>query len=192
MTTQAVQDPAFGFVPGDHVCAFYNSSQRELDDIVVDYVTRGLQAGSKVYCLIDRPAKVRNRLAPQLTAADDRLTVLTGDEAYLPGGRFSKDAFIRSAKAGIADAAERGYGSFRVVGDESFIVRNRVDAKEWFAAESELNAIAGDFPHFFFCLYDLDLFDASTVMRVLSTHPRVYVNGIIIGNPHYQAAPLPV
>jgi len=25
---------------------------------------------------------------------------------------------------------------------------------------------------------------------VLKTHPRVYVNGIIIGNPHYQADPL--
>ena len=44
-----------------------------------------------------------------------------------------------------------------------------------------------DYPHFFFCLYDLDLFDGDTVMYVLRTHPRVYVNGIIIGNPHYQA-----
>jgi len=24
-------------------------------------------------------------------------------------------------------------------------------------------------------------------MRVLRTHPRVYVNGILIGNPHYTA-----
>jgi hypothetical protein len=26
---------------------------------------------------------------------------------------------------------------------------------------------------------------------VLRTHPRVYVNGIIIGNPHYQADQFP-
>jgi hypothetical protein len=98
MTIPAAQDVSLGFIPGDHVCAFYSSSQHVLDD-----------------------------------------------------------------------------------------VRNGVDIREWFAAESELNMIVPDFPHFFFCLYDLDLFDGDTVMYVLRTHPRVYVNGIIIGNPHYQA-----
>ncbi len=38
-----------------------------------------------------------------------------------------------------------------------------------------------------FCLYDLDLFDGAAIMHVLRTHPRVYVNGILTGNPHYQA-----
>ena len=28
-------------------------------------------------------------------------------------------------------------------------------------------------------------------MRALGTHPRVYVNGILIDNPHYQADQLP-
>ena len=56
--------------------------------------------------------------------------------------------------------------AFRAVGDESFIIRNGVDIQEWFAAEAELNQVAPDHPHFFFCLYDLDLFDGGTVMRV--------------------------
>ena len=63
---------------------------------------------------------------------------------------------------------------------------------EWFAAESELNKLDPEFPHFFFCLYDLDLFDGNTVMRALKTHPRVYVNGVLIANPHYEADCLPV
>jgi hypothetical protein len=92
----------------------------------------------------------------------------------------------------IRSATARGYDSFRGVGDESFIIRNHVDIKEWLAAESELNKIDSEFPHFFFCLYDLDLFDGNTVMHVLKTHPRVYVNGILISNPHYQAERLPV
>ena len=73
------------------------------------------------------------------------------------------------------------------MGDETFIIRNGVDIRRWFAAEAELNKIVPDYPHYFFCLYDLDLFDGSTVMHVLRTHPRVYVNGIVIDNPHYQA-----
>ncbi len=187
MTIPAAQDPRFGFAPGDHVCAFYSGSQNVLDDIVVDYVTRGLQAGNKVFCMVDQPAAVRDRIPADLVARDGMLQVLTEDEAYMPGGYFSKDAFISNMKAMVREASAHGYDSFRAVGDESFIIRNGVDIREWFAAESELNNIVPDYPHFFFCLYDIDMFDGSAVMHVLRTHPRVYVNGILIGNPHYQA-----
>jgi hypothetical protein len=88
----------------------------------------------------------------------------------------------------VAQALSEGYGHFRAVGDESFIIRHSVDIGEWFAAEAELNTIAPDYPHFFFCLYDLELFDGDTVMYVLRTHPRIYVNGILITNPHYTPA----
>jgi hypothetical protein len=186
MTIPAAQDPSLGFVPGDHVCAFYRSSRNVLDDIVVDYVTKGLQAGNKVFCMVDQPSAVHGRVPPQLVAREGMLHVLTEDEAYMPDGSFSKDVFIRNMETMARAASADGYASLRAVGDESFIVRNGVDIKEWFAAESELNKIIPDYPHFFFCLYDLDLFDGDTVMYVLRTHPRVYVNGIIIGNPHYQ------
>jgi MEDS: MEthanogen/methylotroph, DcmR Sensory domain len=191
MTIPAAQDPSLGFVPGDHVCAFYSSSQNVLDDIVVDYVTKGLQAGNKVFCMVDQPSAVHGRVPPQLVARSGMLHVLTEDEAYMPDGSFSKDVFIRNMETMARAASDDGYASLRAVGDESFIVRNGVDIKEWFAAESELNKIVPDYPHFFFCLYDLDLFDGDTVMHVLKTHPRVYVNGIIIGNPHYQEDGLP-
>jgi hypothetical protein len=191
MTIPALQDPSLGFRPGDHVCAFYSGSRDVLDDIVVDYITKGLAAGNKVFCMVDQPSAVHGRVLPQLIARDGMLNVLTEDEAYMPDGHFSKDTFIRNMRAMVLDASAHGYNSFRAVGDESFIIRNGVDIREWFAAESELNSIVSDYPHFFFCLYDLDLFDGAAVMHVLKTHPRVYVNGILIGNPHYQADQLP-
>jgi MEDS: MEthanogen/methylotroph, DcmR Sensory domain len=169
------------------VCAFYSSSRNMLEDIVVDYITNGLQAGNKVFCMVDQPSTVHDKIPSQLVAREGMLHVLTEDEAYMPDGSFSKDVFIRNMETMARAAAADGYRGFRGVGDESFIVRNGVDIKEWFAAESELNKIVPDYPHFFFCLYDLDLFDGDTVMHVLRTHPRVYVNGIVIGNPHYQA-----
>jgi hypothetical protein len=191
MTIPAAQDPSLGFVPGDHVCAFYNSSRNVLDDIVVDYITKGLQAGYKVFCMVDQPSAVRGKIPPQLEAREGSLHVLTEDEAYMPDGSFSKDVFIRNMERMVHEASDEGYHSFRACGDESFIVRHGVDINEWFAAESELNRIVPDYSHFFFCLYDLDLFDGGTVMHVLRTHPRVYVNGIVIDNPHYQADQLP-
>jgi hypothetical protein len=187
MTVPATQDPGFGFAPGDHVCAFYSGNRNMLNDIVVDYVTRGLQAGDRVFCMVDQPAAVQSRISPQLMTKDGMLNVLTEDEAYMPDGVFSKDTFIRGMEDKVREASEHGYSTFRAVGDETFIVRNRVDIGEWFAAESQLNDIVPDFPHFFFCLYDVDLFDGDTIMYVLQTHPRVYVNGILISNPHYQS-----
>jgi hypothetical protein len=191
MTSPAEQTPNLGFVPGDHVCAFYSSSRNILDDIVVDYITDGLRAGDKVFCMVDQPSAVRSRVPAQLIAQDGMLNVLTEDEAYMPDGSFSKDAFIGNMKSMVLEAFAHGYDRFRACGDESFLVRNGVDIREWFAAEAELNHLVPDHPHFFFCLYDLDLFDGNTVMHVLKTHPRVYVNGILIGNPHYQADLLP-
>ncbi|MBV9794461.1 MAG: MEDS domain-containing protein [Actinobacteria bacterium] len=188
MTFPAVQDPSFTFAPGDHVCAFYNGSRNMLDDIVADYVTRGLEAGNQVFCMVDDPPAIHRRVPSELVTKDGMLNVLTEDEAYMPGGHFSKDTFIRGMEDRMAAASGHGYDSFRAVGDESFIVRHGVDIGEWFAAEAELNGIGQNYPHFFFCLYDVDLFDGDTVMYVLRTHPRVYVNGILISNPHFQAA----
>ena len=61
MTIPASQDPSLGFVPGDHVCAFYSGSRNVLDDIVVDYITKGLTAGNKDLkkTLFGPPAKTR-------------------------------------------------------------------------------------------------------------------------------------
>lgn len=180
--------PELGFKLGDHVCAFYNSGGALLDDIVVDYLSQGLRAGHKCFCMVDSPASVRARIAPELMSREGSLRILTEDEAYMPDGHFSKDAFIVTMETMVREAFAEGYDRFRAVGDESFLIRNLVDINEWFAAEAELNKIVPDFPHFFFCLYDLNLFDGDTVMYVLRTHPRIYVNGMVITNPHYAPA----
>ena len=185
------ESPDFGFQTGDHVCAFYNGSSNSLDDIVVDYLSKGLEAGNKCFGMVDEPSSVHGRIPRELVGRDGMLSVLTEDEAYMPDGHFSKDTFIRNMRAMVQEALADGYDSFRAVGDESFIVRNAVDISEWFAAEAELNTIVPDYPHFFFCLYDLEQFDGDTVMYVLRTHPRIYVNGVVITNPHYLPADQP-
>jgi len=188
LTVQSSDVPDLGFQPGDHVCAFYNGGGNLLNDIVVDYISKGLQAGNKCFCMVDTPSVVHDRIPAELVSRDGILQVLTEDEAYMPDGHFSKDKFVSRMETMVREAFADGYNRFRAVGDESFIVRNGIDIQEWFAAESELNKIVPDYPHFFFCLYDLDLFDGNTVMHVLKTHPRVYINGLIFGNPYYVLA----
>ena len=54
MTQQISNIPELGFQLGDHVCAFYNGGSELLNDIVADFVSKGLRAGNKCafFCFI--------------------------------------------------------------------------------------------------------------------------------------------
>ena len=91
--------PGLDFQQGDHICAFYNGGGNNLDDIVVDFVSKGLQSGDKCICFMDTPAGVRGRGPGELTRKDDILQFYTEEEGYLPEGNFSKDAFMRGMEA---------------------------------------------------------------------------------------------
>ncbi len=177
-----------GFQVGDHVCAFYSEGAYSRDDIVLDYITKGLQAGNKCVCVMDTASSVRERIPPELVSREGSLQFLTADEAYMPDGYFSKDAFIRRVEAMAKQAVSEGYERARLLGDDSFVIRNGVDVKSWFAAESEASETGIQHLNLIMCLYNLDLFDGELVMYVLQTHPRIFVNGLIITNPHYIPA----
>ena len=61
--------PGLDFQPGDHICAFYNGGGNHLDDIVVDFVSKGLRSGK-----------------------DDMLQFFTEEER----GTFPRDTFRRT------------------------------------------------------------------------------------------------
>jgi hypothetical protein len=188
MSPRALDIAELGFQVGDHICAFYNGDDDSLDDIVVDYVCKGLQAGDKCVCMIDTASSVRERIPGELVSRAGILQFLTEDEGYLPEGHFSKDTFIRSLEAMVQGVLSDGYDRLWLIGDGSVIAHNAVDLKTWFAAESEVNELAPRYPQFLLCLYNLDLFGGETVMYVLKTHPRIFVNGMIIANPYYMPA----
>jgi MEDS: MEthanogen/methylotroph, DcmR Sensory domain len=83
MAPRATIDSDLGFQVGDHVCAFYSSSSNSLDDIVVDYLSAGLQAGHKCFGMVDTPSAVRDQIPGDLVSRDGMLSILTEDEAYI-------------------------------------------------------------------------------------------------------------
>ena len=107
MSPRAPDIPELGFQVGDHVCAFITAAN-SLDDIVVDYVCKGLQAGNKCVCMIDTASSVRERIPGELVSRDGILQFLTEHEAYMPEGHFSKDTFIRSLEAMAKEVSPTG------------------------------------------------------------------------------------
>lgn len=177
--------PGLGFQPGDHICAFYNGGENSLNDIVVDFVSKGLQAGNKCICFIDNPSPVRDRIPGELMRKDDILQIFTEEEGYLPEGQFSTESFLRGMEATVKGTLSEGYERLWLIGDTTVVVRKAIDLKAWFATESEVSEFAPRYPQFIMCLYNLDLYDGETVMYVLRTHTRIFVNGLIITNPYY-------
>ena len=88
-------------------------------------------------------------------------------------------------EATVKGTLSEGYDRLWLIGDTTVIVRKSIDLKAWFTAESEVSEFALRYPQFIMCLYNLDLYDGETVMYVLRTHTRIFVNGLIITNPYY-------
>jgi hypothetical protein len=116
------------------------------------------------------------------------LRFFTEDEAYMPRGHFSKDEFLGTVEAMGKQAVAEGYERAWLLGESTFVIRRSVDVKAWFAAESWATEAETRYLHLILCLYNLDLFDGEMVMYVLQTHPQIFVNGLVITNPHYIPA----
>jgi hypothetical protein len=161
-----------------------------LDDIIVDYVSRGLRAGNKCACLsfTDTASSVRDRIPPELMPREDILQFVTENQAK---GGFSVEAGLRTLEAMAKEALSDGYGRLWALGDATFVARDLPprSMKTWFTYEAEVVELAPRYPQFIMCLYDLDQWAGELIMSVLKTHPRIFVNGLILDNPYY--VPLP-
>ena len=151
----------------------------------MDFVSKGLRSGDKCICFMDTPAGVRDRIPGELTRKDDILQFFTEEEGYLPDGHFSTDSFMRGMEAAAQGTFPQGYERLWIIGDTTVVIRKSVDLKGVVRDQSEVSEFAPRYPQFIMCLYDLDLYDGETVMYVLRTHTRIFLNGLIITNPYY-------
>jgi len=186
MGSRAPDTADLDFQVGDHVCAFYNGGGSALADIIVDYLSKGLQAGNKCACFsfADTAASVRDRIPPELMSRDGILQFYTENQAE---DGFSVEAGLRTLEEMAKEALSDGYDRHWALGDTTFVARDVPprSMKTWFTYEAELNELAPRYPQFIMCLYDLDHWAGELVMSVLETHPRVFVNGLVLNNPYY-------
>jgi MEDS: MEthanogen/methylotroph, DcmR Sensory domain len=186
MGSRALDIADLEFQVGDHVCAFYNGGGSALDDIIVDYVSKGLRAGNKCACLSfnNTASSVLDRIPPELMSREDILQFFTENQAK---GGFSIEAGLRTLEAMAKEALSDGYGRLWLIGDANFVAQDLPprSMKTWFTYEAEVNELASRHQQFIMCLYDLDRWAGELVMSVLKTHPRIFVNGLVLSNPYY-------
>ena len=179
--------------PPNHICALYDSRDVR-DDMLVRFVREGLDRGDKCVCFIGPQQALVERLSlgEHLTVGPAKqLEFQSADEAYLDNGAFCKEVMIDRLTRHVTSAMNDGYALTRLVGDMSWVIRNRIDPQLVLAYEAQVNDFAWRLPQIAFCLYDLSEFDGSVIVDVLRTHPQVYLNGMIVANPYYIASRAP-
>jgi len=112
--------------------------------------------------------------------------LMTPEQTYLRGGRFSMPAMLEYWRSGVESAlAESRYRFVRVVGEMPRALVEKADLDEFLAYESELNRFAPRYPQAILCLYDLDRFSGRVFLTIMRTHPIVLLNGTVLENPYY-------
>jgi hypothetical protein len=124
--------------------------------------------------------------APGKVGDAGSLDLMTPEQTYLRGGRFSMPAMLEYWRSGVESAlAESRYRFVRVVGEMPRALVEKADLDEFLAYESELNRFAPRYPQAILCLYDLDRFSGRVFLTIMRTHPIVLLNGTVLENPYY-------
>ena len=181
--------PGVEVLPGDHVCAFY-PTKSERDEILLPYLTAGLEAGHKCLGLLDREdaieTAVRLGVPPGAEAGPGGQLDLKGAvEAYIEEGEFSYDALDRFVAGAVEQALAEGYGFARIAVDLTWAIAEPPGAEAHMAHEAKLTPYLPSSPRVLLCLYGLGRVNGEFLLAVLKTHPKVLFGGILMTNPYY-------
>lgn len=175
---------------GTHFCGLYES-EAERDLIMFGFLAQGLRERELLVCCpdenhYDHALDNVHALCPDVDRPDpDSFRLLHSHELYHPKGNFSPqdmlkahddiwDENLRTGKRNVRGTAEMGWSLAKIPGIENLM-----------AYESMLNHFIWGKAWISICLYDVNRFPGSTVMKVLQVHPFVITGGGIFQNPYF-------
>ena len=173
----------------DHLCALYRG-RAERDRLIFDHLEEGLRAGDS--CLYVTTEGDRDGFRAAL--ADDApdvdlgwLEVREPSSTYLQAGVFSSDGMLeliedwscktfaredcRFARAASDMSWALPYVRTGLMGD---LVSYEARVVRWTRAYRQVGV----------CLYDMDLFGGDVIVAMVMSHPKVWIEGVIVENPY--------
>jgi hypothetical protein len=189
-TPIALGVPGVQLAPGDHVCAFYPSTA-DRDEILIPYLSAGLDAGDKCVAVVDScgPESVLAALGAEVDLGPPlgrhQLEVRRSEDTYLRSGGFSTEEMLEFWDRSVGGAVADGYGFARAVGEMTWALRQLPGVEELVGYEARLNEFLPRYPQVILCLYALDSFSGEVLVDVLKTHPKVLLAGMVLDNPYY-------
>ena len=194
MTTTPRQVP-LGFtaetvLEGQHICFIFNDDT-ERKQVMAKYLSSGLEAGEKVFYLVDTMTteeftKSIEQLGVDLRGRDKDFILTEAFPVFCPGGSFSPSNIVGVLEKTYSEAIDEGYVGCRVTGEMTWaLAEKEALSGDLIEYEAGLNEMLSNNPLTCCCQYDARKFDGGVIMDMLSVHPMMIVRGQLVKNPYY-------
>ncbi|SEU42654.1 MEDS: MEthanogen/methylotroph, DcmR Sensory domain [Myxococcus fulvus] len=177
--------------PHFHACAFFHGAQEEYR-VLAPFIQEGLTSGEKALHVTDPRLvddHVENLKATGIDVegccASGQLEVLTWEHGYLKDGGFDPDSMFALFEQAITQSEAAGYPRMRIIGHMEWALEKRSGVEQLIAYEARVNDFLNEKKQPAVCVYDVQRFDAATMMDVLRTHPMVLIGGMLHENPFF-------
>lgn len=169
--------PLFKFKHGDHCCVFYED-ESAMTDLLVNFFEEGLQKNE--CCFWAQPPKMSRAVLAGLRSRGfdiqreierGALVPNTLDEVYgRSKAEFHPRQLMERLELFVGRAMELGFSGSRMAGEMQFAIHNGVECNQLLDYERLVDESYPAKPVLGICQYNLRLFDADTLARVLDVH----------------------
>jgi hypothetical protein len=178
--------------PGDHVCAFHFGS-RQRDELLIPYLQEGLRASERCVCIL--PPEQAPEVLRHLAAAGGALAGAGGNGvrsadpatelvASIPHIGFVLESGGDVGGQGSADGRTK---AVRVVSDLGWVADENGHRRDRLDHEQVVSRYVRGADQVAMCLCDLERTEPSTVMHLLTAHPKVLLGRQLVGSALYLA-----
>jgi MEDS: MEthanogen/methylotroph, DcmR Sensory domain len=180
-----------GIASGDHICSMHTSTERR-DEVLVPYLRDGLLAGHKCVAAVTDPdfSDLQARLGSraevgrwldsgqlQLLGVDDRVTSPETSSVT------KMIEFWESAQFPVADSG--AYECVRVAAEADWWLPQVANLSQVLQFEAILNRLSERHAAMTLCMYDVRSLDGALMIDLISTHPKLVIDGVSVRNPAY-------
>jgi DNA-binding CsgD family transcriptional regulator len=168
-----------------HQCAL-SSRPAERDSFSFDFLHEGLRQGDECLCLLSDQEHARFPGARQLPDRRRPPDFHPARDAFVRAGRFSASRMTEFLVDRAVRSSDDGFPRLRVMVEMDWLGQQSLASNDVLLYEAAVEHVVGQVPALILCLYDLHNCNVETLVRVLTGHETVYVDGSMLVNPHHR------
>ena len=175
---------------GTHFCGLYES-EAERDGIMYGFLAQGLRERELLVCCPDERQydhaldRVHTQCPDVERPGPDSFRLFHSRELYHPHGFFSAYDMLKAHNNIWDENLHTGMRNVRGTAEMGWALEKIPGIEDLMAYESLLNTFIWGKNWISICLYDVNRFSGSIIMKVLQTHPFVITGGGIFENPYF-------
>jgi hypothetical protein len=177
--------------PGSHICLLYSNHADALVD-VFEFLAQAVRSagrasffgvettGEEVIDRMERCGCARHEVEACVSFS-------AAESAYAPGGTFRVDRMLDVLRHSYVDAKAQASGPLHITGEMSWaLVEGRTSRADLVAYEHAVNSVVRENPLSAICQYDASRWEPEFLVDIMSAHPYLLVDGMLVASPHFQ------